>query len=220
MNNPSRVITSNQTGIHNNLKHVLEKHLHHNFLKPISRHTLNAFQEIERIIQARNQPIILDSGCGVGESTLHLAQQNPEHIVLGIDKSFHRLQKNKLFNNPLSVNYYLVRADLFDFWRLVFHEQWPVDKHFLYYPNPWPLKKDIKKRFHGHPVFPQLIQLGNIIELRSNWLIYLQEFSFAYQLITGRSVVIESFIPEMPITPFERKYLQSGHTLYRLVIEK
>jgi len=218
-NRCSRIITSNQTGIHHNLAHILEKHIKHDFLKPESRHTVNAFREIEKDVIPLNRPLIFDSGCGVGESTLALAQRFPGHIIIGIDKSAHRLQKNTHYRFDLTANYRLVRADLYDFWRLAVREHWPVDKHFIFYPNPWPLKKDLKKRFHGHPVFPQLLLLGNTIELRSNWLIYLQEFAFAYHYITGKTVVIESFTPVVPETPFERKYLQSGHVLYRLVIE-
>jgi len=92
--------------------------------------------------------------------------------------------------------------------------------HFILYPNPWPLKKDLKKRYHAHPVFHELVRLGKRIELRSNWSLYLQEFSHAYQYISGRSSTVESFTPEIAITPFERKYMNSGQTLYRLIIEK
>jgi len=220
LNKFSRRIFSNQQGIHENLICFLEKYKNHPYLKPVARHTLDAFKKVEQIIAKENKPIILDSGCGVGESTLYFAQKYKHHIVLGIDKSLYRLNKNKHYNKFVTENYYLLRADLFDFWRLAAREKWDIDLHFILYPNPWPLKKDLKKRYHAHPVFHELVRLGKRIELRSNWSLYLQEFSHAYQYISGKSSTVESFTPEIAITPFERKYMNSGQTLYRLIIEK
>ncbi|KAJ1410501.1 hypothetical protein B484DRAFT_402921 [Ochromonadaceae sp. CCMP2298] len=41
--------------------------------------------------------VILDSGCGVGHSTIAIAHQHPDIPVIGIDKSLHRLSKSKLY---------------------------------------------------------------------------------------------------------------------------
>jgi len=201
------------------LARILDRYRQHEFKKPVARHTLEAFKKAEQIIARANKPLILDSGCGVGESTLYFAQKYSRHFVLGIDKSFSRLTKNIHYQKHGADNYYLLRADLIDFWRQVAMEKWKVDMHFVLYPNPWPLKKDVKKRFHAHPVFRDLVTIGTKIELRSNWSLYLQEFAFAYRFFTGRSFTVEPFIPDEPITPFERKYLQSGQTLYRLIID-
>jgi tRNA G46 methylase TrmB len=40
-------------------------------------------------------PIILDSGCGTGRSTKILARTHPNHLVIGVDRSFVRLTKEK-----------------------------------------------------------------------------------------------------------------------------
>ncbi len=219
MKTPSRRIYSNQNGVHENLSRTLERNQRNKYQKPFPRHTVDAFKKAEQIIGRENKPLILDSGCGVGESTLYFAQKYKNHFVLGIDKSFYRLNKNNSFKNSEADNYYLIRADLIDFWRLAALEKWKVDMHFVLYPSPWPLKKHLKKRFHAHPVFPDFVTLGARTELRSNWPVYLQEFAFAYRFFTGRLITVDTFIPEMTITPFERKYLQSGQTLYRLLID-
>jgi hypothetical protein len=41
----------------------------------------------------------------------------------------------------------------------------------------------------------------------------------ALELLGGRLVACEPWLPEVPITPFERKYLASGHALWRCVVE-
>ena len=60
-----------------------------------------------------------------------------------------------------------------------------------------------------------MLELGGVLECRSNWRIYIDEFCFSLQRLTQHAAVCEAFMPEQALTPFERKYLNSGHTLYR-----
>ncbi len=218
MNALSKPIHSNQQDVHEKLFEILEKHRQNPFRKPIARHTEIAFEFAEDILASSGkEKLILDSGCGVGESTINLAKLHPDAFVLGIDKSEARLRKI-LARQEILTNYVLIRADLIDFWRLAARAKWRVDKHYILYPNPWPKKRDIKKRFYAHPVFWDLIQLGQEFELRSNWKLYLQEFALAFAYATGKKFEVEQFVPHRPISPFERKYLASGHTLYKLIL--
>ena len=211
-------IWSDQTTPYEDLRQILTRHRETPFQKPSAEHTLQAFERAEALARDQKKPLILDSGCGVGESTVHLAQKFPDHFVLGIDKSRHRLAKTRAYFDESLRNLAFVRADLIDFWRLAARHEWKVARHYLLYPNPWPKKRDFKKRYHGHPVFFDLIQLGTYLELRSNWRLYLQEFAEAYLLVAGRQFRVESFAPNQPITPFERKYRNSGQELFRLII--
>lgn len=218
MEKNSARIHSRQTQPHEALCARLEKYRTRGFQKPIARHTLAAFARAEQLVRATGQPLILDSGCGVGASTVCLARRFPDHFVLGIDKSVARLAKHHAYRDESVANYALVRADLIDFWRLAARHDWHVARHYLFYPNPWPKKSALTKRFHGHPVFWDLIKLGDYFEVRSNWEIYLREFEAAYFHCTGQHGRIEKFAPRAPITPFEKKYQRSGHELFRLEI--
>jgi tRNA (guanine-N7-)-methyltransferase len=60
-----------------------------------------------------------------------------------------------------------------------------------------------------------VLALGGAIECRSNWRVYVEEFALAVKLIAGTDASVDEHVPSMPITPFERKYLASGHALYR-----
>ena len=95
---------------------------------------------------------------------------------------------------------------------------WKLDQHYLLYPNPWPKKKHLQRRWHGHPVFPTLIKLGGKLELRTNWKTYVDEFSKAVEIVTGNLNPVEEFIPTERLTPFEEKYQVSGQGLYRYQI--
>lgn len=208
----SRLVSSNQTDIHPRLADTVRRHLASVYRKPYAAHTARAFAELAATIDARAQPLIFDSFCGVGESTRALAERFPSALVIGIDKSAARLARHQRGSTG---NYRLLRADVDDFWRLAVDAGWQLARHYLLYPNPWPKSTQLQRRCHGSPLFPTLLQLGGTLELRSNWPLYLDEFARALA-IAGHSVQREDFAPDPPITPFERKYQQSGQPLWRL----
>ena len=217
----SRVPSSAQTGIHEQLATLLDRHRHAPFLKPYADYNRVACEASlarhQRI--APHAPLILDACCGVGESSIALARAFPDHYVIGVDQSASRLARNidgKADGLPENLD--LVRADLVDYWRLLRDAGVRLDRHYLLYPNPWPKIGHLARRWHGHPVFPAMLALGGVLECRSNWAIYVEEMARAITLATGRDVVVEAYAPEptQVLTPFERKYLASGHALSRL----
>ncbi|ASD68066.1 tRNA (guanine(46)-N(7))-methyltransferase TrmB [Pseudoalteromonas piscicida] len=214
----SRSITTNQQGLHEKLDEIVTKHLTAEFKKPIAAHTQSAFDEVNARVQAYNGPIILDSCCGVGESTANLAKRHPDALVIGIDKSAYRLDKHDVeYKQTEQGQYILVQADLNDFWRLALEADWQPSHHYLLYPNPWPKAKHIQRRWHGSAVFPFIVKLGGQLELRSNWDIYVQEFARALAL-SGVDAEVEAYESDEAITPFERKYWASGQSSTRLVV--
>ncbi len=220
MHKKSRKVRSNQKDIHPRLLKVVEKHKTTLFNKPYAAHTIEAFYRLDGKIQKTNRPVVLDSGCGTGKSSLLLAKHHADALVIGIDKSAHRLEKFHAMGAEQPANLLLVRADLIDFWRLAHKEGWPVWKNYILYPNPWPKKHQLKKRFHGHPVFFQLLNLSEQLELRSNWPLYIAEFAKAVEYTSGQICRVAQIIPTQPISPFENKYLTSGHPLFRLTYSR
>lgn len=215
----SRVPTSAQTGIHDQLPGLLQRHTAAPFRKPFADYNRVAFEASldrrERL--APSAPLILDACCGVGESSIALARAFPEHYVIGVDQSESRLSRGKPGELPENLD--LVRADLIDYWRLLLDAGIRLERHYLLYPNPWPKIGHLGRRWHGHPVFNAMLELGGVLECRSNWSVYVEEFAFAVEHLTGRAARCEPFVPEVPTTPFERKYLASGHALFRTVID-
>ena len=124
----SRSIVSNQAGLHEKLDEIVNKHLQAEFKKPIATHTQTAFDEVNAKVQAFNGPLILDSCCGTGESTCYLAAAFPQALVLGVDKSAHRLARH---GSARRENYVLLRADVNDFWRLALAAGWQLFRHYL-----------------------------------------------------------------------------------------
>lgn len=217
----SRAITSNQDGVHEDLDKVVRKHLSTEFKKPIAPYSQQTFDELSLQVSdflASNPQgrIILDSCCGVGESTYHLAVANTDALVVGIDKSEHRIDKYEHHHSSKVDNFVLVRGDLNDLWRLIAASDWPISHHYLLYPNPWPKAKHLQRRWHGAPVFHEIPKLGKQLLVRSNWPIYIEEFTAALAIAGIRAEVTEYRSSEA-MTPFERKYWASGQSSMQLV---
>ena len=225
----------------------MRKYASTTFLRPVADHTRTAFDhacEFVRNFANDSAPfsLVLDSGCGTGESTLHLAKKFPNVPVIGIDKSTVRLTKagneRQLENAAdcavngeasVPVNAFWVRAELLDFWRLALEKvvagEWNILHHALYYPNPWPKESEATRRFHLHPIFPTLLRLSPVTELRTNWEIYAREFAEAarvaddaLQLKLGAEFA--PFSPAVPETAFERKYKNAGQELFRVLVRR
>lgn len=202
--------------------------------------------------------VVLDSGAGRGMSTLKLAAKFPNMPVIGIDKSLHRLSSNSKFidsfdidagiskdnlrfgygsvgvesspNSDESENLLLVRADLIDFWIMAMeYADWKVHSHYILYPNPYPKSKHLKRRWHGHPVFPYILALGGRLTIRSNWLIYCKEMESAINAIveadalpkfcSSAGVSVREVEIEDPISHFERKYKLAHVPVFELSVD-
>ena len=207
----SRQVSSNQQHLHPRLSALVEKHLSSTFRRPVARHNREAYALLSQRLQQERVPLVLDSFCGTGHSTALLASRFPGHLVVGVDKSAHRLARHRGNSGDNSL---LLQADCEDIWQLLVADGLQLAHHYLLYPNPWPKAKHLQRRVHGHGSLPLLLQLGGTITLRSNWQLYVEEFGLALHLAGRRGVVSRVNDPE-PMSLFERKYQESGHALWQ-----
>ena len=215
MSGNSRFIVSAQEGPHRDLEVLVRRHIAHPFRKPILDYNREAFSAalVARDAWRPGAPLILDAGCGVGWSTQRIAEMYPEHFVFGVDQSVDRISRGRPL--PMPQNALLIRADLVDFWRLLAENGIRLARHYNLYPNPWPKIGHLARRWQGHAVFPAWRELGGELECRSNWRIYIEEMAQALTLLSGQPVIAEPYATDDPMTPFEKKYLASGHELWR-----
>lgn len=213
----ARAVVSNQTGIHPDLKKFVNRYQMTEWQTAIPSHTQQAFaQTVEWLAKfPAHTPLILDSGCGVGQSTALLAIAYPEHLVVGVDRSADRLSRQP----DLPDNATILRADLTGFWRLAAQANWQLAKHTVFYPNPYPKAKHVQRRWHAHPVFPSVIQLGGQFECRSNWLLYLEELAAALELYGIQATLHQLPATSEPISFFEKKYRDAQQTCWQLTAD-
>jgi len=211
VNQLSLPVTSRQTEPHARLEETILKHLAHPWRKPVAAHNLQAFRRVERVIEGWKGPLVLDTGCGTGLSSIALAHRYPQALVLGLDKSLARLEKHSSNQG----RYHLERIDLEDFWPLARNAGWKFAVQAFFYPNPWPKPEQRLRRWPFHPVFPAALACGGQWELRTNWEVYAQEMALAFEVATGVCSEVTVWCPSEPETLFEAKYLASAQTLYR-----
>ena len=218
MNQSSRSVTSGQAGPHIRLLEVVRRHRDVPFRRPLATHTSEAFDAVAEVIGDVDRPLVLDAGCGTGDSTQTLARMWPQAWVIGVDRSAKRLENR--FEGDATVaragdNAIFVRANLEDWFVLAAAARWRFHHCYFLYPNPYPKSGHLKRRWHAHPIFPTIVQVSREITLRTNWRIYAEEFSVALGLFDCRSAVREVAEP-IGLSPFERKYSRSGHLLYEV----
>lgn len=216
----SGLVSSSQKGIHPRLEKTVRRHLDRHWEQPLHRPSVDSYQRLKDDSSfAAGQPFILDSGCGTGKSTQQLARLYPDHLVIGVDRSQVRLAKSGMEQGLWQrENCILIRADLPAIWRMLVRDGHFPSRHFLLYPNPWPKSGHLKRRWHGHPVFPDLLKLGGEIEMRCNWEIYALEFAWAVSFATGESVVAKSHQPQSSVSPFEHKYMERSQRLFSVTV--
>ena len=217
MDNISAPVTSSQYAPHKNLQRKVQQYLNTGFLNSIPKYAQDEFYRFSAATGNKHANIILDSGCGIGESTVKLAAAYPECLVVGVDKSASRILRCKRRNAFLN-NIIFVRCDLIHFWRLLQQSGYKLSEHYLLYPNPWPKPGHLQRRWHAHPVFSAVVQLGGKLTMRTNWCVYAQEFVIALRIYTEAKVSVSPLRIDAAMTAFERKYAASGHQLYEVTI--
>lgn len=207
---------SRQSAAHPRLREVVLRHLGEAYRRRPSDAGRGAFAGV--VDRLGSAAFILDAGCGTGEATFTLAREHPERLVVGVDKSASRLAigQRLVGSGGAPANAILLRCELVDFWQLAAAAGLRCERQFLLYPNPWPKPDQLKRRWHTHPVLPAMLALGGTIELRTNWRVYAEEFAEALRLAAWNARC-EEFTAAAPLTPFERKYVASGHPLWRCI---
>ena len=188
----------------------------HDYQRPIPERSVTTFAWIRKRIMENLRPIILDSGCGKGMSSLKLAELYPGHWVIALDQSAHRI---RALSRHRPDNLLVVQDDCCDFWRQLAASGLPVVLHTIFYPNPYPKRQQEKRRWYAHPLAEMMLQLSPQMQLRSNWLDYLRHTAIvAGQLgLVTRLVTITPDI-EDAMTHFERKYIENEVALFELQV--
>lgn len=212
----SRPVSSAQATVHDHLLDRIRRQQRQPFARPVGAAARQAWETLHSAWDGC-QPLVLDAACGTGVSTYRLAARHEDAFVLGVDQSVARLGRACAEKRERHPRVLLLRADLIDFWRLLRSEGVRLARHYLLYPNPWPKIGHLGRRWHGHPVFPDLLALGGVLECRSNWPLYVEEHVLAVRTLTGRCPAHGLLPPvttdEGALSPFEAKYAASGHPL-------
>ncbi|MFA6253546.1 MAG: tRNA (guanosine(46)-N7)-methyltransferase TrmB [Patescibacteria group bacterium] len=190
---------------------------------------LDINKKIKKFIGKENK-IILELGCGKGEYSVALAEKNPHNKYVGLDIQGERLwhgARLALDKNLANIIFIRFQAEHLN---KIFSKH-SVDEIWLTFPDPYPRKKQAKKRL----VSPQFLKIYKSL-LKDNGLVHLKtddkklfNFAIASSKIEGFKInkkIIDIYkhkkiSPDLMIkTYFEEKHLKAKKKIYYLKIEK
>ena len=163
-------------------------------------------------------PVILEIGSGKGRFLISTAMERPDLNLLGIEKSlhYHRVIRDRVLKRKLP-NVRLINHDAF----LVLRDMVPdasLSEIHIYFPDPWPRKKEQKRRIIRAEVLEQFRR--TLVDGGSG--IYVTDHREYYEVaapLIEQHFRAERRVPgpdDAPRTNYEAKYRVEGREIYEV----
>ena len=174
----------------------------------------------------RQAPVVLEIGCGMGETTVKIAQDHPDIDYLGIE--VHAPGVGALlklaYENGLT-NVRMVRHDAVEVVRHMLPEV-SLDGAHIYFPDPWPKKRHHKRRLIQSEFVRLLctrVKAGGYVHCATDWEDYAQQMLTVLSAESALRNSSPQFAPRpdyRPQTKFERRGIKLGHDVWDLIFLK
>ena len=164
------------------------------------------------------RPVILEVGSGKGRFLISTAMERPDVNLVGIEKSlhYHRVIRDRVLKRHLT-NIRLINHDAF----LVLRDMVPdasLSEIHIYFPDPWPRKKEQKRRIIRAEVLEQFRR--TLVD--GGWGIYVTDHREYYE--AAAPLIEQHFRSERRIpgpndparTNYEAKYRAEGRPIYEV----
>src|SRR2546423_13079579 len=182
--------------------------------------SLTSALEFDKVF-SRPAPLEIDLGCGDGAFLAALAQENPAHNFLGIERLLGRVR---------SVCRKVARLDLKNARILRMESSYAVTHllppssvttFHLLFPDPWPTRRHHRRRAFT-PEFLSSIQRalvgGGLFHVATDHADYFHQIE---RVIAATDIfVISREQNHFPPTSFEQKYVAGGLPIHRLLLRK
>jgi len=165
-----------------------------------------------------DHPVVLEIGSGKGRFLISSAIEQPEVNFIGVEKSlhYHRVINERVQKRHLK-NVRLINHDAFLVVRDMLADASLREIH-IYFPDPWPRKRDQKRRIIRPEVLEQfrrvLVEGGSGIYVTDH-----REYFEAAAPLIEAAFRSERRIPQpedLPRTNYEAKYREEGRPIYEV----
>jgi len=182
--------------------------------------SLNSALEFDKVF-SRLAPLEIDLGCGDGAFLAALAQENPAHNFLGIERLLGRVRSvcRKVARLDLK-NARILRMES-DYAVTHLLAAGSVTTFHLLFPDPWPKRRHHRRRAFT-PEFLSSIQRalvgGGLFHVATDHADYFHQIE---RVIAATDIfVISREQNHFPPTSFEQKYVARGLSVHRLLLRK
>jgi len=170
------------------------------------------------------EKISVEIGFGNGENPVHLAVEEPDTLVVGIELSFSCIMKLLKKTSRLGLNNVRVlKGDARFILRECFDDG-VIDGLFMNFPCPWPKKRHIKRRVTNSDFMDTV---ASILKTGAFFEVVTDEYWYAQAIrdsVAGNKVLSVDSLEENPgrkiRTKYERKWLEEGKNIYLVSIRK
>lgn len=178
------------------------------------------------VVFGRSAPVILEIGCGMGETTATIAAAHPEHDYLGIE--VHAPGVGSLLKEIATrelANLRVIRHDAIEVLRDMIAPGSLAGIH-IYFPDPWPKKRHHKRRLIQPPFVHELalrLVPGGYLHCATDWEEYAQqmlEVLSAEPLLRNTAAGFALRPAWRPQTKFEARGLRLGHGVWDVLFER
>ncbi len=174
----------------------------------------------------RNAPVVLEIGCGMGETTVQIAQSRPHWDFLAVEVHAPGVGSllKQIDDNGLS-NIRLIQHDAVEVVLHMLPEQSLEGVH-IFFPDPWPKKRHHKRRLIQTQFVALLstrIRAGGYFHCATDWEAYAQQMLVVLGAEPALRNNVQDFAPRpdyRPLTKFERRGIGLGHGVWDLVFRK
>jgi tRNA (guanine-N7-)-methyltransferase len=177
----------------------------------------------------RTAPTILEIGCGMGETTAHIAQLRPQDDFLGCE--VHEPGVGALLKQIGERGLGNVRIFQHDAVEVVAHmlTEQSLDGVHIFFPDPWHKKRHNKRRLVQPPLIKLLatrLKTGGYIHCATDWEEYAHQMVEVLRgepALENTSSAADGFAERpdyRPVTKFERRGVRLGHGVWDVVFRK
>lgn len=171
---------------------------------------------------SRAAPLEVDFGSGDGSFLIALAEQSPGRDFLGVEKMAGRFRSacRKIGARGLS-NARMVQLEISHALYLLPRES--IDVCYLLFPDPWPKRRHQVRRVVTTGFLravARALKSDGAFRIKTDQADYFTAMQRTLREVPELRSIVEDEEPALPATTFEKRFLQDGAPIYRLVLRK
>lgn len=195
---------------------------YHDYAIPYSENEKLDFQTLF----SNQNPVVIEIGFGMGESTFKIAKANADVNYIGIEVFLYGFSKLLASASKEGLkNLKLMRFDAVQVLQDMVQDG-SVDGFHVFFPDPWPKKRHHKKRLIQIP-FAELLasklKKGGYIYCVTDWEDYAKQMLEVFASVDSLENPYGGFAPPRPWRPetgFERKGLDKDYVINEVWVQK
>lgn len=168
----------------------------------------------EVFVASRPKEVIIEIGSGMGEATAQIAAANPQNGYIAVE--VHKAGIGALVIRAETLGIRNLKIIEGDIWEVLNKhlEDGTVDRFHIFFPDPWPKRKQQKRRML-QPDFIDLLAKrlhpGGKVNIATDWVPYALEIEKNFAMNRNFSGGRISRPDWRPLTKFESKGLDKSH---------